>query len=251
MERLEKALDVLEIFLQHEGELRISQLASLSGLNVSTAYRLASTLVKRGYLSRQQKRGKYSLGLKLLGFSSAIKKKVKVRDAALPFLEKLNAATGEAVNLAILDSSEAVYIEHLESHSYLLRMFTEVGNRVSLHCTGVGKTFLANMREEELQRYLNCYGLPQCTSKTITDTGKLKNELLIAKRDGIAEDDEETELGVRCIASPVKDGNGNVVAAVSISGPSARLNSDRVRELKLLVKNCGLEISQAIGYRGE
>jgi len=235
--------------LKQEGEIGVSELARLSGLNVSTTYRIASTFVKRGYLSRRQPRGKYSIGLKLVEFGSAVKRTIKVRDMALPVLERLNEIAGESVNLAVLDSNEAVYIEHIESH-YDLRMFTEVGNRVPLYCTGVGKVLLAYRGEEEVEQYLNGHNLTSYTKNTITDIAKLRSELAAVRREGIAVDDEEKELGVKCVATPVKDRNGNVVAALSVSGPSARLTSGKVRKLKSLVKDFGLEISRKMGYGG-
>ena len=175
---------------------------------------------------------------------------MKIADVALPFLENLNKVVNESVNLVILDSNEAIYVEHIESY-HDLRTFTQVGNRVSLHCTGVGKVFLAHMTEEELEGFLTSKGLPYYTENTITDFGKLKKELLTVKREGVAKDNEEKELGVKCVASPVKDFDGNVVAAVSVSGPRSRLSGNRMEELKSLVKNYGLEISRAMGYKGE
>jgi len=247
---VQKTLDILEAFLKQEDEIGIVELANLSRLSISTAHRIASTLVRRGYLNQRQKREKYSLSPKLLQFSSIIKSRVKVRDVALPFLDKLNKMTDESVNLAILDADSAVFIEHIESSRYL-RISPLVGTREPLHCTAVGKVLLAYMREEELERFLNSKGLSYHTENTITDSSKLKKELSIIRQEGVAIDNEEFQLGARCVASPVKDCNGNVMAAVSVSGPSVRLNGERTRELKLLVKSRVLEISRAIGYRGE
>ncbi len=218
-----KGLDILEAFLQQPGEIGISDLSKLSRLNISTAYRIASTLVGRGYLCQKREKGKYSLGMRFLAFGSMLKKGIKVRNVALPFLEKLHEEAGEPVNLALLDSDSAVYIEHIDSTQTqtLLRTFTSEGNRVPLHCTGIGKVFLACMKDEEV-RFLT-RTLPRYTDNTITTFGKLKKELLIVRREGVAVDDEEREIGVKCVASPIKDWNGHVVAAISVSGPSARL----------------------------
>ena len=249
MQTVEKALDILEVFLKQEGEMGIAALANLSWLNISTAHRITSTLVKRGYLNQRHKREKYYLGPKLLEFGSIVKRRMKIRDIALPFLQELNKVVDESVNLAIFDANEAVYIEQIESN-HNLRIFTEVGNRVPLHCTGVGKVFLAHMGEAEVERFLS-KALPRYTENTITNFSQLKKQLLIVRREGVAEDDGEMEVGVRCVASSVKDCDGTVVAAISVSGPSARLSSERVAELKPLVKSCGLQISRAMGYRGE
>lgn len=249
MKTIEKTIDILEVFLKQKDEIGIVELANLSGLNVSTAHRIASTLVKRGYLN-QQRRGRYFLSPKLLQFSSVIRKRMKIGDVALPSLLKLNKLVDETVNLAILDNDGAIFIEVVESSHYL-RTFPQLGANEPLHCTGVGKVFLAHMRDKELERFLNSKGLAHYTENTIRDVSKLKQELSIIRREGTAIDNEEFAPGVKCVASPIKDVNGNVVAAVSISVPSTRLSSEKVQELKPLVKSCGLEISRATGYRGE
>jgi len=250
MKTIQKALDILELFLHRGEELGLAEIASLTGLNISTAHRIVGTLVKRGYLSQRQKRQKYSLSIKLLQFSHVLSKRMRVRDVALPILEGLNKMVGESVNIAILDQNEAVYVEHIESNQNL-RMFTQVGNRVPLHGTGVGKVFLANMSDQQLESLLDSKPLPSYTKNTITNVNKLKEELVIVRKEGVGIDDEEREIGVKCIASPIKNSNGSVFAALSISGPSARLSHKRVQEIKPLIKSCALEISRAMGYGEE
>ncbi len=250
MKTVEKTIDILEVFLKQGDEFGIVELANLSGLNISTAHRIASALVKRGYLNQQRKGERYSLSPKLLQFSSIIRKRMKIGDVALPFLYKLNKIIDENVNLAILDADGAVFIEVVESSHYL-RPFPQLGAKEPLHCTAVGKVFLAHMRDEELEKFLNSNDLPYSTENTIRDASKLKQELPVIKREGTAIDNEEFVPGVKCVASPIKDVDGDVVAAISISAPSARLYSERVEELKPLVKRCALAISQAMGYMGE
>ena len=250
MKTVRKALDILEVFLNDEDELGIGTVARLTKLNISTAHRLASIMLKKGYLSQPVNRGKYSLGLKLLEFTGAIKKKIEVRDVALPFMEKLNKKINESVNLAILDANEAVYIEQIETTHYL-RTYIEVGHRVPLHASGAGKILLASMTEEEVKQFHKDKGLPSYTENTIRNFSKLKKELSKIRREGVAIDNEERELGVRCVAAPVRDGNGNVVAAISVSGPTARLNDKRLGEVESLLKDCALKSSQAMGYKGE
>jgi len=250
MGTVEKVLDILEVFLNQQREISISELANLSRLNISTVHHITSMLVNRGYLSQAHKRGKYSIGVKFLEFGSIARNSIKIANLAIPFLEELNKVTDESVNLAILDSNEAVYIEHIES-SHTLRTFTEVGNRVPLYCTGVGKVLLAHMTEEELERFFNSNRLISYTDNTITDLSQLKKQLTVIKHEGIAIDKEEMESGVKCIASPVRDWNGNIVAAISISGPSTRLTSKRMEELRSLIKSSASKISRAMGYKGE
>ena len=243
-----KALRILEAFLkEQDGEIGISKLSDLTGLKVSTVHRIASILVDNGYLIQRENRAKYSIGLKPLAFYRALNRNLKIKEVALPSLEKLRLVSGESANLAILDSDEAVYIEHIESNQ-TLRAFTEVGNRAPLHCTGVGKIFLAFMREQQLRDFITNNSLFRLTDNSITDYDELEKELSIIKRDGVAIDNGEMEIGVRCIAAPVMDSNGNVIAAMSISGPFTRLNSTRVEELKPVVKSAAMETSKAMGY---
>ena len=250
MKTVEKTVDILEAFLKYEGEVGVAELARLVGLNISTAHRIISTLVKRGYLNQQQKRGKYSLAPKFLEFSNVVRQRMKIGEIALPFLDKLNKTINESVKLGVLDRDEVVCIDEIES-SLQLRIFTKVGTRFPLHCTSAGKVFLAYMSEEEVERYVKSKGLPYHTDNTIREYSKLKEELLTIRREGMAMDREEFDLGVKCISAPVKDGNGNLVATVTVSGPSTRLNKHRMQEIKVLVMDCSSEISKAIGYNSK
>ena len=246
---ISKALNILEQVLALRDEVGISKLAELVGLNVTTTHRIANLLVKRGYLRQTQRGGKYSLGLKFLEFGAAYKEMLKIREVALPFLENLHKTVDESVNLAVLDSGQAVYIDHISSH-HSLRTFTEVGNRVPCYCTGVGKIFLAYLPTDKVDAIVG-NDLDPHTANTITDVDTLKGQLLTIKQMGLAIDNEENEIGVRCTAAPVKDFNGDVIAAISISGPSVRLSTQRLFNLGPSVKDCALKISREMGYMGE
>jgi IclR family transcriptional regulator, KDG regulon repressor len=240
-----KAFDILEIFLKRPGEYGIVELASLCHLSISTTHRIVSILVKRGFLNQREKRGKYTLGFKLLEYSAKIKGTVKIRDLVLPYLQTLAEQVGESVNLAILDVDSAIYIDHIESNK-TLRTFTAEGNRVPLYCTGVGKVFLAYMKEDEVKSLVK--SMPRCTDNTITTLSRLLAELKIIKQDAIAIDNGEMEIGVRCVAAPIIDWNGKVAAAISVSVPSARLTDANINSLKSIVKNCSLQISRSLGH---
>ncbi len=247
MKSVDRVIDVLEVFLNTQKGAGVVELATRSGNNVSTSYRIVSTLVKRGYLIQPLVRGKYYLAPKLLRFSEVIRMSTRVREVAHPFLLQLNSKTKESVNLAILEGTDAIYMDHIET-SYNLRLFTQVGRSVPLHCTGVGKIFLANMTDDELKRYMNNRSLIRFTPNTITETEQLEKELALIRRDDIAIDNEEMERGVKCVAAPVKSINGYTVACVSISGPSARIDGAIELFLKSAVKDCALKISQELGY---
>jgi len=247
MKSVDRVIDVLEVFLNIQKGAGVVEIATRSGNNASTSYRIVSTLVKRGYLIQPRKRGKYYLTPKLLRFNSVIKMSNKVREVAHPFLLQLNSETKESVNLAIVDGNEALYIDHIET-SYNLRLFTQVGKRVPLHCTGVGKVFLANMTDDELKNHINNHHLIRFTPNTITEIEQLEKEFALIRRDGIATDNEEMERGVKCVAAPVKSITGYTVAYVSISGPSARIDGAMELFLKSAVKDCAFKISQELGY---
>ena len=255
MRTVEKTLVIMEAFLDHsqEEEIGIVALAELTGLNVSTIHRIASVLVEKGYLNQLHRRSKYSLGPKFLQFGSVTANRLTIIELALPFMAQLNRLVNESVNLAILDSDEAVYVHCIEppEPSYRLRIFTQVGARVPLYCTGVGKVFFANMPETERGRYLGRSDLLKHTENTITDRVQLKKELSKVRRRECSIDDEEMELGVRCIAAAIRDFKGNTVAAVSISGPATRLTDGKMRQLEPLLKNCASDISRAAGYQAE
>jgi IclR family KDG regulon transcriptional repressor len=245
-----KTLEVLEAFLkERETEIGISNLANLTGLKISTVHRIATILVSKGYLKQLGKRGKYTLGLKFLEFNNAIKRNLRIRDIARPVMERLRIITGESANLAISGQDNVVYIEHVDSNQ-TLRTFTQVGNRAPLYCTGVGKIFLANMKEEQ-RALLAEKSFTRYTDNTITDLKELEKELYNVRKEDIAMDNGEMEIGVRCIAAPIRSADGEVIAALSISGPYTRLNNNRIEELKPLVRNHALEISRILGYFAE
>ncbi len=244
---VENALNIMELFLKFRKDLGVSEMAKLAGLNVSTAHHLATILVDRGYLKQKQARGPYSLGFKYLEFGSALQTHLQLRDVANPILEKLSIKVGESVNLAVMDSNEVVYIECIESFQNL-RTFTKLGNRVSLYATGVGKIFLAYMETSKIGDYFDSTKLRSRTNNTITDVEALKKELKRIVKQGYAIDNEEMEIGIKCLASGVWNWEGNIIAAMSISGPSSRLTAQRITELIPLIKHSSLEISRCFGY---
>ena len=244
---LTKAIQILDIFPDIDKPVSITELATLTNLNITTVYRIANILAAHGYLRKEGKRGKYTIGLKFLKFNNVLTNNLKIRGIALPFMEKLCTASGESTNLAVPDGDKAVYIEHIESN-HTLRTFTALGNQVPLHCTGVGKIFCAYMDTDLLHSSVMKKPLNRLTENTISDYGVLLKELSTIKREGVALDNGEMEIDVRCVAAPVFDSIGKVAAAVSISGPYTRLPDKRVNELKPLVKKYATDISIAMGY---
>lgn len=253
MQILRKPLEILEIFLRTAtSELSLSDLVKATGFNISTVQRIVLLLLKEGYLSQRKKRGKYSLGPKIYQFCGFIRTTMKIENVSHPLLEKLAKLTAETAFLSVKDGSEIVDIDAIYNNTdQRLQISVHKGFRGPLHCTAVGKIFLAHMTDKELERYSSSVTLISYTNNTITDFSKLKEQVLIIRQAGIAFNYEEHEIGVTGLASPIRDWKGDMVAAVGIAGPSPRLTNERMRELAPIIKDSALEISRFLGYKGE
>ena len=196
----------------------------------------------------------YALGFKLVELGSCLLEQIDLRKEAEPFLHDLSRRTKETTYLVILDRTEVVYLDKIESEdaSTVLRATAKVGQRNAANSCAVGKTLLAELPEEELNALIRQMPLLRKTENTITDPLHLKEHLKAVRDRGYAVDDEESERGIRCVAAPVRDERGRAVAAVSISGPAIRVTRRRIQDSLIdEVMKTGLEISKKMGYRGE
>lgn len=250
MKSLNKALDVLEIFLDVAGtEMRLSELAQLTGLNKATVSRIVAALVKRGYMNQVERRGKYVLGTKFLNFSAVIKQRNKIRDIAMPHLGKLNQLVEESVALFSLDGGRAVFVEEVHT-KYPLRIVPDPTSAVPIYCTAIGKIFLADKTAQDLEEYLQHTDIRAYTPNTITDLNRFKSHLRTVAKEGVAYDDEEFYSGLRMVAAGIRDTEEKLVAGIGVMGPSVRLTVARMKEIAPDVKHCAMEISMDMGYRG-
>lgn len=247
MKIIVKAFSILDLFIDKGNELTLEELSNLSGLNKATTRRIALALIECGFLKQAEKRGKYSLGMKFLDFSGAIKKNNAIVAVANPYLIELSHKMNESIQLAVWDGMKAVLCNSYHADHALI-VVPDEGTRLIMHNTSLGKVMLAEMPEEQLERYFG-KGLERYTPNTITDLEDLKSHLRTVKKEGVAFDDEEYALGVRGIGAPLKSRGGNLVGAIAIVGPSVRLSRVRMRECIPYVKNCAQEISQELGYR--
>jgi IclR family KDG regulon transcriptional repressor len=215
------SLRLIKAFSEDEYEIGISDLAKRLGLAKSTVHRLASALLGEGILEQNPRDGKYRLGLTLFELGTMVRRKMDFTVEARPFLRTLMEKTGETVHLAILDHDSILYVITHESKQ-ALRMGSKVGTRAPVHSTAVGKALLAFQPEEEIERIITA-GLAQSTPNTIIDGKALRRELSTIRARNYASDDEESEIGLRAIAAPVRTHSGNVVAAISIAGPVHRM----------------------------
>lgn len=244
---LEKALSVLELFDQPGLELTAAEIGKRLGMNKTTAFRVLSVLEHANYLERARESGGYRLGFMLHRLGSLVEGTAVIQRRARPFLEELKQQCDETVHLVVLNKGEALYLDKIEGRK-AIRVVSRVGMTLPAHCSGVGKALLAHLPEEEVDEIIRSKGLARFTPNTITDREALAAELRLVRRNGYAVDNEEIELGLKCVAAPIRDSSGRVVAAVSISGPKFRFDDGTMRELVSLLRRAAARISAALGY---
>jgi DNA-binding IclR family transcriptional regulator len=235
----------MKTFSDEQSELGISALADRLGLAKSTVHRLASTLVEAGMLEQNKETGKYRLGLAVFELGSLVRRKIDISLEAKPWLMTLREQTGETVDLSILDHGGVVCVNFLESKK-VNRTSSGIGLRKPVHCTAEGKALIAFQPPLMIERIINA-GLERRTPRTMIDPAALQEELAKIRGRGYAMDDEEYELGVRGIASPIRDDSGNSVAAVGVNGPAQRLTKNRLRALAEHVNAAAKAISLRLG----
>ncbi len=240
--RMMKLLDVLA---QHPEPLGLKQVAQQTGLHPSTAHRILSAMAADRIVDRVEP-GSYRLGMRLLELGTLVKSRINVREMALPVMRELHAQTGETVNLSVRQDDEIVYVERTSSGRAAMRVVHVVGARAALHITAAGKLFLLEDGFARLREYAKRTGLAGHTKNSLTTLPALERELERTQRQGFATDAEEAELGVRCVAAAVRDDDGHLVAALSISSPADRMKP----AWGPLVKDGAERIGRAIGHRG-
>ncbi|MBN2123658.1 MAG: IclR family transcriptional regulator [Deltaproteobacteria bacterium] len=247
MKSLHKVLDLIES-VSEIGPAGISALATRTGLPVSTAHRIVSDLVSRRYLSQDPITKKYRLSVRFIEFGTKVQQGFDVVSIARSHLERLMEETRESVNLVTRDGDEVVYLVHIPSKYSRVQLFTRGGAIVPLYTTGVGKTILSQWPESEVEEYVKRTTRIQYTPNTMTERETLLAELARIRTQGYAVDNEELEMGVRCVAAPVFDHLGKAVYAISVSGTSRRITPDRIAELGAAVKSYALAISEELGF---
>ncbi|MFC0599160.1 IclR family transcriptional regulator [Streptomyces palmae] len=244
VQSLERAFDLLERMADAGGEVGLSELSTSSGLPLPTIHRLMRTLVTCGCV-RQQANRRYALGPRLIRLGESASRLLGTW--ARPHLARLVEATGETANMALLDGDEVVYVAQVPSR-HSMRMFTEVGRRVLPHTTGVGKALLAHAPAEEVRALLARTGMPAVTPRTITSPDEFLAALEQVRELGYAMDDNEQEMGVRCLAVPVPDSPTR--AAISISGPAGRVTEEATGEIVPVLKEVAARLSATLADTG-
>jgi IclR family transcriptional regulator, acetate operon repressor len=251
VQSVERALDLLECLARSSSSwVGISELSNATGQPVATVHRLLMTLVARQYVVRDSRTRRYALGPAFRRLAGSSLQTPDWPTIATPHLRELVEISGETANLAVMEGNQAVYVAQAQSMR-MVRMFTELGNRVPLHCTGCGKVLLAYQPESVIASTIAETGLPRYTEATITNPGQFQQELELIRQQGYAMDNGEQEEGVRCVAVPVYGPKGKVVAAVSISGPGSRLDSRRIPTLLPHLKRISAAISSTLAAAQE
>lgn len=242
---LERAFALLDVLAEHQDPVSLKEIAERSGLHPSTAHRILNDMAVGRLVDRPQA-GTYRLGMRLLELGNLVKARLDVRDAALAPMRELHKLTHQPVNLSVRQGDEIVYIERTYSERSGMQVVRAVGGRAPLHLTSVGKLFLAHEDPQRVRAYATRTGLAGHTRNSITDIGRLERELTTVRHQTVARDDEELELGVRCMAAGIYDDQNKLIAGLSISAPSDRLEEAWLERLKATAA----QISSALGHRG-
>jgi DNA-binding IclR family transcriptional regulator len=245
---LNKAILVLETILKNNAPMSMTEISERLDYYPSTVHRILDTLKYGGYVEQDPLTQKYQLGMKLLELGMAKLNQIDLVKEARPYLKELAKKCNETVHLAILEDTNVLYLAKEES-SQTIRMISYIGKRAPLHCTALGKILLAFLPLDKKDQILDKIELSKLTENTITDKNELIEELKKIEQEGFALDREENEKDVRCIAAPIRNYQGKVVAAVSISGPAYRLNEGNQSHLKNELVSACQEISARLGFQ--
>jgi len=248
---IERASLILDILGKSPQGISIKALSGKTGLPKGSTHRLLTSLAYFDYVRQDSMTKNYHLGFKLVELGDRLLNQIDLRTEAHPYLIELAERTKETVHMVILDRNEALYVDKVDTSEPTggLRMVSVIGARIPTHCSAVGKVMLAFLPEEKLLSIVKNKGLPRRTENTITDLEELKKHLQLIREQGYALDDEENEKGVKCVGAPIRDQNGNVKAAISISVPGIRIHTDTLRTtLKDQVIRTAMKISQKLGY---
>ncbi len=245
---LARALSLVEILAQTPGDHSLSEIARIARLPPSTAHRLLHSLQQLGYVVQNEATACYALGEKIILLGRKAEQQRDIRKVARPCLEELAQVTNETVNLTTVVDNSVMQLDCVDSPN-MLKVTWDSGQRFPIHASASGKVFLAYLPENERERILKSLEFKPFTKRTIVDINKSRSELESIRERGYALDDREREEGVRCVAAPIFNSNGSVIAAVSVSGPSLRLSLATLHELAHRVKDTALSISTSLGYQ--
>jgi len=243
---IERMMKLLDVLANEPGSVSLKDLSRSTGLHPSTAHRILNDMVLGRFVDRGDQAGSYRLGMRLLELGNVVKARLSVREVALEPMRDLHRVTGQAVNLSVRQGDEIVYVERAYSERSGMQVVRAIGGRAPLHLTSSGKLFLAHDDPRLVRGYATRTGLAGHTRNSITEVARLERELSAVRSRGYARDNEELELGVRCIAAPIRDDSGQVIAGLSVSAPAERLQDGWIENLLATAGS----ISAGLGHFG-
>ena len=245
---VERALNILELLGESKEPLSFTQILKQLHISKPSLSRLLCNLKERDYIQHNTTTKKYGLGLNLLHLGNRVLERIDIREKAQPFLRELMEKSGETVELGILDDNALLFIDKWET-SKSIRLFAQVGSRFSkLHASAPGKVLLAYIPKEDFKKFVK-KGLLKVTDHTVTNVKKLKEGIEKIRKQGYGFDDQEVREGVRRVAAPVFDHQGNLAGVVGIAGPAFRMPLKKKTTFGKMVKETAEEISESLGYR--
>ena len=246
VQSVDRALSILETLAEDDEGYRLSDLAVRTGLSASTVHRLLATLENRRFVQFDRAESKWHVGVRSFTVGASFARRRNFSTQAIPYLRKLRDLTRETANLAVVDDEFIIVLTRMESRE-IMRSLTQVGGRVAMVTSGVGKAVLATYSDEDVGAVIRHHGMPRLTEKSIVRPSDLFKELATIRKQGFAIDDEEACMGLRCIAAVVYNDCAEPLAAISVSGMTSRLTDDRLPEIGRIVRDVAGELTVALG----
>lgn len=247
VQSVERALSILEILSSNSDGMGIKEISEGVDLHKSTVHRLLATLIEKKYVKQNPKNNKYMLTFKMFEIGNRMASNINLVDVAKPHLKELVDITGEVVHLVVRDGNEIIYIDKVEPNNNL-RMYSRIGKRIQMYCTAVGKSMMAYMNDSEIKEIWDNSEIRQITPKSIIHFDEYMKIINKARKEGYALDEEENEIGIRCIGASILDYKNEVCAAISISGPTNIFTLEKIEPYSKLIKKTALKISEDIGH---
>lgn len=248
IQAIDRAVQVLHCYDFEHRELGVRDISAMTGLHKATAHRILVALEHNGFIEQDPHTGNYHLGLELFRLGQLSASRLDVRELAHPYLEELTASVRETAHLAVLEGTDVLYLDKVEG-PHALRMPSRMGTRLPAHWTSLGKAMLACFDDDDVRRRLAKIKFVQHTPKSLKDIDELIEDLHTVRRRGYALDNEEAELGLMCVGAALRDHSGDMVGAISVSAPSARMRGPVLTRVADEVKHSAETISGRLGYR--
>lgn len=244
---IDRAAQILDCFGFDHQELSVSEIGAKARLHRSTAHRILMALEYNDLIQQNAENGKYRLGIKLFRLGHQAVSHLNLREICRPFLTRIMDETKETVHLAVLDEDQVLYLDKVEG-PHALRMPSRVGRHIPTYCTSLGKAMLSCLDDYEVKNIFRDRTLRPYTANTVKTLDRLLTDLRVIRRRGYSVDNEEIEIGLRCVGAPIRDYTGAMVGAISTAAPSARLSAQKIPGVGKFVMAVAAEISEQLGY---